>query len=112
MVTEDTDRPNWSVPGRPMQNGFIKSFSGRFRNEFLNEALFSTLTDAAPKSQPGKRTTPATDPTRSSGTTHRPNSPSRSDQEYWPPGPRNLSRNTSIPLRNEGTQVRTFKLLQ
>jgi len=29
-----------------MQNGFIESFSGRFRDEFLNEMLFSTLTDA------------------------------------------------------------------
>lgn len=29
-----------------MQNGFIESFSGRFLNGFLNEILFSTLTDA------------------------------------------------------------------
>ena len=29
-----------------MQNGFIESFNGRFRDEFLNEVLFSTLTDA------------------------------------------------------------------
>jgi hypothetical protein len=32
--------------GKPMQNGFIESFNGRFRDEFLNEVLFSTLTDA------------------------------------------------------------------
>lgn len=30
-----------------MQNGFIESFNGRFRDKFLNEALFSTLTDAS-----------------------------------------------------------------
>lgn len=29
-----------------MQNGFIESFNGRFRDEFLNQVLFSTLTDA------------------------------------------------------------------
>jgi putative transposase len=29
-----------------MQNGFIESFNGRFRDEFLNEVLFSTPTDA------------------------------------------------------------------
>lgn len=29
-----------------MQNGFIESVNGRFRDEFLNEVLFSTLTDA------------------------------------------------------------------
>jgi putative transposase len=29
-----------------MQNGIIESFNGRFRDEFLNEVLFSTLTDA------------------------------------------------------------------
>jgi putative transposase len=34
------------APGKPMQNGFIESFNGRFRDEFLNEGLFSTLTDA------------------------------------------------------------------
>lgn len=26
-----------------MQNGFIESFNGRFRDDFLNETLFSTL---------------------------------------------------------------------
>lgn len=34
------------APGKPMQNGFIESFNGRFRDEFLNEVLFSNLTDA------------------------------------------------------------------
>ena len=33
-------------PGKPMQNGFIESFNGRFRDEFLNEVLFSTLSEA------------------------------------------------------------------
>jgi putative transposase len=35
-----------SIPGKPMQNGLIESFNGRFRDEFLNEVLFKTLTDA------------------------------------------------------------------
>jgi len=30
-------------PGRPMQNGCIKSFNGRFRDECPNEHLFETL---------------------------------------------------------------------
>ena len=37
---------HYIAPGKPMQNGFIESFKGRFRDEFLNEVLFSTLTDA------------------------------------------------------------------
>jgi len=37
---------HYFAPGKPMQNGFIESFNGRFRDEFLNEVLFSTLTDA------------------------------------------------------------------
>ena len=37
---------HYIAPGKPMQNGFIESFNGRFRDEFLNEVLFSTLTDA------------------------------------------------------------------
>ena len=34
------------APGKPMRNGFIESFNGRFRDGFLNEMLFSTLADA------------------------------------------------------------------
>ncbi len=34
------------APGKPMQNGFVESFNGRFRDELLNEALFSSLRDA------------------------------------------------------------------
>jgi putative transposase len=37
---------HYIAPEKPMQNGFIESFNGRFRDEFLNEVLFSTLTDA------------------------------------------------------------------
>ncbi len=33
-------------PGKPQQNGFIKSFNGRLRDECLNERLFSTLREA------------------------------------------------------------------
>lgn len=37
---------HYIAPGKPMQNGVIESFNGRFRDEFLNEVLFSTLADA------------------------------------------------------------------
>lgn len=37
---------HYIAPGKPMQNGFIESFNGRFRDELLNETLFSTLGEA------------------------------------------------------------------
>ena len=33
-------------PGRPMQNGYIESFNGKFRDEHLNESWFETLQEA------------------------------------------------------------------
>ena len=33
-------------PGRPMQNGYIESFNGKFRDECLNEQWFQTLSQA------------------------------------------------------------------
>lgn len=48
--------PRWSqdrqidwhhiAPGKPMRNGFIESFNGSFRDECLNETLFSSLPEA------------------------------------------------------------------
>ena len=35
-------------PGRPMQNGYIESFNGKFRDECLNEQWFQTLPQARP----------------------------------------------------------------
>ena len=35
---------HYIAPGKPQQNGFMESFNGRFRDECLNEHLFSTLT--------------------------------------------------------------------
>ena len=37
---------HYIAPGKPMQNGFVESFNGRFRDELLNEVLFSSLRDA------------------------------------------------------------------
>ncbi len=34
------------APGKPQQNGFIESFTGKLRDECLNETLFGKLTDA------------------------------------------------------------------
>ncbi|MBS0126255.1 transposase family protein [Aestuariicoccus sp. KMU-90] len=36
---------HYVAPGKPMQNGFIESFNGSFRDELLNETLFSTLAE-------------------------------------------------------------------
>ena len=34
------------APGKPMQNGYIESFNGKFRDECLNEHWFQTLSQA------------------------------------------------------------------
>ena len=34
------------LPGKPTQNGFIESFNGRFRDEYLNEHWFSDILHA------------------------------------------------------------------
>jgi putative transposase len=36
-------------PGKPMQNGYIESFNGKFRDECLNEHWFTDLQDARDK---------------------------------------------------------------
>jgi putative transposase len=36
-------------PGRPMQNGYVESFNGRFRDECLNASWFLNLADAKQK---------------------------------------------------------------
>jgi hypothetical protein len=36
-------------PGRPVENGYIESFNGRLRDEFLNVEWFTSLTDARNK---------------------------------------------------------------
>ncbi|WP_245866544.1 IS3 family transposase [Oceaniglobus roseus] len=40
---------HYIAPGKPMQNGFVESFNGRFRDELLNETLFSSLGEAREK---------------------------------------------------------------
>ena len=37
---------HYIAPGKPQQNGFVESFNGRFRDECLNEHLFSGLAAA------------------------------------------------------------------
>jgi putative transposase len=37
---------HYVAPGKPMQNGFVESFNGRMRDEFLNETLFRNLAHA------------------------------------------------------------------
>jgi len=48
LAWADRSKVRWHdiAPGRPMQNAFIESFNGRLQDEFLNETLFSTLTQA------------------------------------------------------------------
>ena len=37
---------HYIAPGKPTQNAFVESFNGSFRDECLNETLFSSLIDA------------------------------------------------------------------
>ena len=37
---------HYIAPGKPTQSAFVESFNGRFRDECLNDTLFSTLTEA------------------------------------------------------------------
>ena len=42
-------------PGRPMQNGYVESFNGRFRDECLNANWFATMNDARRKIEDWRR---------------------------------------------------------
>jgi hypothetical protein len=37
---------HYITPGKPTQNAFVESFNGRFRDECLNDTLYSTLSEA------------------------------------------------------------------
>lgn len=37
---------HYIAPGKPTQNAFVESFNGSFRDECLNETLFSSLKEA------------------------------------------------------------------
>lgn len=40
---------HYIAPGKPMQNAFVETFNGSFRDELLNETLFSSLAEAREK---------------------------------------------------------------
>ena len=61
---------HYIVPGKPMQNGFVESVKGSFRNECLNEILFSSLTQARTEITARKRITIETDHTLHWATSH------------------------------------------
>ncbi len=37
---------HYIAPGKPVQNAFVESFNGRFRDECLNEEVFTSLVEA------------------------------------------------------------------
>jgi putative transposase len=49
-VLEWTDRADvewhYIAPGKPTQTAFVESFNGKFRDECLNEEVFTSLVDA------------------------------------------------------------------
>jgi len=42
-------------PGKPVENAFIESFNGKFRDECLNENWFTSLQDAKEKIETWRR---------------------------------------------------------
>ncbi len=46
---------DFSRPGKPMDNAYIESFNGRFRQECLNEHWFLSLDDARDKVEAWRR---------------------------------------------------------
>src|SRR5690606_17007022 len=50
-------RSTSSAPGKPVENAFIESFNGRFRDECLNMHWFADLLDAGESLRLGGRTT-------------------------------------------------------
>jgi putative transposase len=46
---------HYIAPGKPMQNGFVESFNGSFRDECLNQHWFLTLDDARQKMEDWRR---------------------------------------------------------
>lgn len=46
---ETTIEWHYIQPGKPQKNGFVESFNGSFRDECLNETLFSSLFEANAK---------------------------------------------------------------
>ncbi len=44
--TEHKVEWHYIAPGKPMQNGFVESFNGRMRDEYLNETMFRNLAHA------------------------------------------------------------------
>ena len=66
---------HYIAPGRPMQNGYIKSFNGRMRDELLNESLFMISIRLASSSAHGSLTTTPRGHTPRSIIKHRPPMP-------------------------------------
>ena len=46
-------RLHFIEPGKPVQNAFIESFNGKFRDECLNQNWFVSLDEAGGSSKPG-----------------------------------------------------------
>ncbi len=49
ILLSHTPKFRGDYPGKPMQNGFVESFNGRFRAECLNAHWFLSPADAAEK---------------------------------------------------------------
>ena len=82
------------APGKPMQNGYAKSFNGRMHDELLNEACSSGLTKPAAPSPDGGRTSTLRDRIPRSD-----NRPRRPSPELSPQPAQTLRSSTASRLR-------------
>ena len=92
-------------PGRPMENGYVESFNGRFRDECLNENWFTSLADAREKIAQWKQTTTKRAPTAACSTVPRWSLLGSQQASTWmKPGASNAGPlpHTPIPATNGG----------
>ena len=91
---------HYIAPGKPMQNGFVESLNGRFRDECLNEHLFRSL----PRRAAHRR---MEDRLQRPPAAHEPSAASRRVSSAARPTPRR-DQNNSFLTRAEFKQVTAY----
>ena len=83
------------TPGRPMENGFIESFNGKFRDECLNENWFLDLADAREKIEEWRCDYNQVRPHSASELPRRRNSQQHGRESCYTPGKGEVASNAS-----------------
>jgi hypothetical protein len=95
-------------PGRPMQNGYIESFNGRFRDECLNDHWFQTLHQARTTITAWRRDYNEVRPHGSIDGSHRRRSPRSGAANL----PRHFSTTTTATSTNLATRTSSQQLVR